>query len=104
MFLFDNANIGKNPIINTILKKTSIEVAKDFTLKGYIVTMPMVFAHCGDDISDIQKEYLDEVHKTKIARADLVYIINQDGYIGKSTSDEIEWATKLNKKIEYLEK
>lgn len=89
---------------STRFKDKFFEVAKDFTLKGYIVTMPMVFAHCGDDISDIQKEYLDEVHKSKIAKADLVYIINQDGYIGQSTFNEIEWATKLNKKIEYLEK
>jgi len=66
--------------------------------------MPMVFVHSGDEeINEIQKEYLDEVHKAKIADADLVYIINCNGYVGNSTRSEINWAIKLGKKIEYLE-
>ena len=66
--------------------------------------MPMVFVHSGDEeINEVQKEYLDEVHKAKIADADLVYIINCDGYVGNSTRSEINWAIKLGKKIEYLE-
>lgn len=98
----------KAPVIclcgSTRFKEKFIEVARDFTLKGYIVTMPMVFVHSGDEnISNEQKKFLDEVHKAKIADADLVYILNVDGYIGNSTRDEIEWALALNKKIEYLE-
>ena len=77
------------------------------------------FCHCGryykvvrspkvcsgdEDVNEIQKEYLDEIHKAKIADADVVYIINCDNYIGKSTRSEINWATELGKKIEYLEK
>lgn len=88
---------------STRFKDKFFEVAKDFTLKGYIVTMPMVFVHSGDEISNWQKEYLDEVHKAKIADADLVYIINCDKYIGESTKSEIDWALQLGKKIEYLE-
>lgn len=66
--------------------------------------MPMVFVHSDEEkINEIQKEYLDEVHKAKIMQADLVYIINVNGYIGKSTTSEIEWANSLGKKIEYLE-
>ena len=62
-------------------------------MQGYTVTMPMVFVHSDDeDISKVQKEYLDEVHKAKIADADLVYIINYNKYIGNSTKSEIEWA------------
>lgn len=78
---------------STRFKEKFFEVARDFTLKGYIVTMPMVFIHQGDeDISDEQKEYLDEIHKAKIADADLVYIVNCGKYIGDSTASEIDWA------------
>lgn len=89
---------------STRFKETFFEVARDLTLKGCIVTMPMVFVHSGDEVNEIQKEFLDEVHKAKIADADIVYIINVGGYVGNSTRNEINWALKLGKKIEYLEK
>ena len=66
--------------------------------------MPMVFAHSGDEITEWQKEYLDEVHKAKIADADLIFIVNCGKYVGESTKSEIDWALQLGKKIEYLEK
>ena len=88
---------------STRFKDKFFEVAKDLTMKGCIVTMPMVFMHSGDEINSIQKQYLDEVHKAKIACADLIYVINVNGYIGNSTRSEIEWAIELGKKIEYLE-
>lgn len=89
---------------STRFKDKFFEVARDLTLKGCIVTMPLVFIHSDDeDINEIQKEYLDEVHKAKIADADLIYVINVDGYIGKSTRSEINFAAELGKKIEYLE-
>ena len=89
---------------STKFKEKFFEVARGLTLKGYTVTMPMVFVHSGDEnINEVQKEYLDEIHKAKIADADLIYIINVNGYIGNSTRDEINWALKLDKKIEYLE-
>ena len=89
---------------STRFKETFFNVARDFTLKGYIVTMPMVFVHRGDIVNNLDKDYLDEIHKTKIAEANLVYIINENGYIGESTKSEIDWALQLGKKIEYLEK
>ena len=89
---------------STRFKEKFIEVARDLTMKGYIVTMPMVFVHSGDEASAEDKIFLDEVHKAKIADADLVYIVNCNGYIGNSTKSEIEWAIELGKKIEYLEK
>ena len=89
---------------STRFKEKFIEIARDLTLKGYIVTMPMVFIHSGDEVNQLDKEYLDEIHKAKIADADLIYIINCGHYIGESTLSEIEWAKELGKKIEYLEK
>lgn len=80
------------------------EVAKQLTLEGYNVTMPVLFVK--DDLnklSDDEKKYLNEIHKSKIADADLIYIINYNGYIGNSTREEIDWASQLGKKIKYLE-
>lgn len=88
---------------STRFKETFFDIAKKFTLKGYIVTMPGVFVHRGDTIDEENKEYLDEIHKAKIADADEIFVINQNGYIGESTKSEIEWAEELGKKITYLE-
>ena len=50
------------------------------------------------------KDILDELHFRKIDMCDEVFVINKDGYIGDSTRSEIEYAKKLGKKINYLEK
>lgn len=47
---------------------------------------------------------MDELHLRKIDLADEVFVINVNGYIGESTSREIDYATKLGKPIKYLEK
>ncbi len=49
------------------------------------------------------KELLDDMHKRKIDMADTVFVINKDGYIGKSTESEIEYAKNQGKNIDYLE-
>lgn len=49
------------------------------------------------------KDILDELHFRKIDLCDAVFVINYDGYIGESTRNEIEYATKLGKEIGYLE-
>lgn len=49
------------------------------------------------------KDLLDELHFRKIDICDEVFIINKDGYIGESTRNEIEYAEKLGKPINYLE-
>ena len=61
---------------STRFKETFFDVARELTLQGYIVTMPLVFVHRGDEVKEEDKDYLDEVHKAKIAEADLIYIIN----------------------------
>ena len=37
---------------STRFKDKFFEVAKEFTLKGYIVTMPMIFHHSGDEMTE----------------------------------------------------
>ena len=44
-----------------------------------------------------------ELHLRKIDLADEIFVLNVDGYIGESLRYEIEYATKLNKPIKYLE-
>ena len=46
---------------------------------------------------------LDELHLRKIDLADEVFILNVDGYIGESTTRELEYAKANNKKIRFLE-
>ena len=85
-------------------RKQFFEVAKQLTMEGYNVTMPVLFVK--EDINkltDDEKKYLNEIHKSKIADADLIYVINYNGYVGNSTREEINWATQLQKKIKYLE-
>ena len=39
--------------------------------------MPGIFVHSdNEEITEAEKEYLDEIHKAKIADADLIYVIN----------------------------
>ena len=77
----------------------------EFTLKGFIVLSVGSHKHSDKDLDLIaeQKDMLDELHKRKIDLADLVYIINKDGYIGDSTRGEIEYAMRYRKRIVYME-
>lgn len=63
------------------------------------------YKHAGEDIgcTPSQKVALDELHKRKIDMADEVIVLNVDGYIGKSTSGEIEYAELNSKPIRWLE-
>jgi hypothetical protein len=54
-------------------------------------------------LKEADKVALDELHKRKIDLADEVLVLNVGGYIGDSTRSEIEYTTKLNKPIRYLE-
>lgn len=89
---------------STKFKELFFAVAKELTLAGNIVLMPMVFHHTdNDELTEEQKIRLDNLHKLKINMSDAIYVINYGGYIGKSTYGEIDWASKLNKQIFFLE-
>jgi len=57
--------------------------------------------HIGDQ--EGVKKIVDEVHLRKIDLADEVFILNVGGYIGESTQNELEYARKKEKKINFLE-
>ncbi len=54
-----------------------------------------------DDFTKEEALMLDKMHKERIKLADAILVVNVDGYIGNSTSKEIEFAKALNKEIMY---
>ena len=78
-------------------------IAKELTLKGWIVLMPNCFGHIDNDPRIFEnKEMLDLLHKQKIDLSYAIYVINKDNYIGESTQKEIEYAKLKNKLIYFL--
>ncbi len=49
------------------------------------------------------KEQMDELHLRKIELADEVFVVNVGGYIGESTTREVQYALKLGKPVKWLE-
>jgi len=47
-------------------------------------------------------EAMDELHLRKIDLSDEIFVVDWDGYIGESTSNEIEYAKKKGKQIRYF--
>jgi len=90
---------------STKFRDDFIRVQKELTLLGYIVISVGLFGHSGDNEvwSEGTKEMLDDMHKRKIDLADAIYVINKDGYIGKSTQSEIEYALENKKEIIFME-
>lgn len=70
----------------------------NFTLAGFLVNMP----NFPPLSTKMDIETLHEMHNLKIEEADIVFIVNRDGYIGKDTIREIKYATFLDKKIVYM--
>ncbi len=56
------------------------------------------------NFTEDEEDLLDELHRIKIDLADAIYVVNVNGYIGKSTREEIEYAKQKGKEIMYLEK
>ena len=86
-------------------KATFDHVECEETLLGNIVLTIGCNCHDAERESEFShhKTALDELHKHKIDLADEVLILNVDGYIGESTRSEIEYASRINKPIRFLE-
>lgn len=61
------------------------------------------FGHLPADEIAALKERLDILHFRKIDMADEVLILNVDGYIGESTTRELNYGRNLGKRIRFLE-
>lgn len=81
------------------------KMQKKLTLEGKIVMTINNLSPTEDSAvwTDELKSMLDDMHKRKIDLSDEIMVINKGGYIGASTRSEIEYATKLGKKIYYME-
>jgi len=97
---------------STRFKDDFMREQKRLTLEGNIVISVGLFGHSGDvEVWENMTEgeltktklMLDDMHKRKIDMADEVFVINKNGYIGESTRSEIEYATKTNKIVKYME-
>lgn len=55
------------------------------------------------NLTEEDKECLDELHLRKIDLADEILVLNVGGYIGLSTRNEIAYARAHGKRIRYLE-
>ena len=77
------------------------------TLMGHVVISLAVFPSRkreGKDWFDAPtKLLLDNVHKQKVSVSDAIVVLNVGGYIGDSTSSEIQWARITQKTIYWLE-
>lgn len=93
---------------STRFKKEFEEWNEKLTLQGNIVISVGLFGHADNTfnniITDEVKQMLDEIHFRKIDLSDEIFVVDVDGYIGKSTRNEINYAKKLGKKVNYLSK
>lgn len=67
---------------------------------GAIVFNLVGYMHSGDDRISTEpglKARLDRIHMEKIRMSDAIYVVNKDGYLGKSTKREIDYAVSLGK-------
>ncbi|WP_413303588.1 hypothetical protein AA0X95_26400 [Bacillus sp. 1P10SD] len=72
------------------------------TLQGNAVISLGFFEQSeGIEITKEQEELFAKIHLKKIDLADEIFIIDVDGYIGSSTRNEIEYATKTGKTVRY---
>ena len=89
---------------STKFKEEIFQVAHDLTLAGHIVLTPCVFHHAdNEELSVEDKIRLDNLHREKINMSEAIFVVNKDGYVGESTFAEIDWATRMNKQIYFLE-
>lgn len=84
-----------------------IEKAKILTMNGYIVLLPFPFPEnnvFADEDEAISCEILcSNLMIEKIKMADIVLVINKDGYIGENTEKNIKYAKEIGKEIRYIE-
>ena len=87
---------------STKFKAEYTEIMKKLTLQGKIVISVGLFGHADNEpITNDQKEMLDTLHFRKIDLSHGIFVIDVNGYIGQSTSREIEYARETGKFIQY---
>lgn len=80
--------------------QTMLDEETRLTDMGFIVMHPVKSGH--EVISDKLRDQYDQEIRIKIDMADMVYVIDVDGYIGESTSGEIAYAVLNGKRLTYF--
>ena len=62
-----------------------------------------IFKYMSEEELKAVKIRLDVLHFRKIDLSDEIFVLNVGGYIGESTSREIEYAKSTGKAVRYLE-
>ena len=89
---------------STRFKKWFEVIESRLSYLGHVVLNVSSYSHYYNLTLDEDTEHmLETLHKWKISISDAIFVINKNGYIGKSTASEIEFAKLFNKKIYYLE-
>ena len=101
-------NQMKNRNVITLCGSTKFKTEYDeanhrLTLEGNVVFSCGVWGHQGTPLTEDQKTDLDAIHRQKIRMSTSIHVLNVDGYIGRSTNNEIVYARKLGKTVTYLE-
>lgn len=85
-------------------KAHHLGAAQRETLLGNIVLITGFFHHVDMvPISDGQKLMIDSLCAEKVRRADEVFVVNLNGYIGETTRELISLAERLKKPVRYME-
>lgn len=70
------------------------------SLEGRVVLLPALLGPTDELLpADVQK--LGALHRQKIAMSARVHIVNPGGYVGATTTSEIEYAEALGKEVTY---
>ena len=83
-----------------------VEIALKMELEGNCMFVPIYNPYNTDKdaFTDEEMKMLSKMHYEKIKLSDAILVVDIDGYIGNSTSKEIEYAKTLNKEILYYSK
>lgn len=90
------------PVITILCHPSDImeanDIAESLTLQGFIVLTPR-YGSEGWYLK--KKQMLDEIQRTQIYKADVVFVLNSSRAAVDFLEDEIYWAEDLQKKIVY---
>lgn len=81
-----------------------LETAQELSRQGYIVIMPFVTFKPDEQMGNETKQMLDRMHFAKIDMSDCIHVVTDNvvNYVGESTKNEIEHASRTGKTINMV--